>query len=116
MPSARLAGEVAGEPAVAERGEAEVIDQVAGGEARVRVTAASHEPGELAADRVTAAEEGAELAEQVSDVAQGTGGEGEGFRLRGFFRVVGSGHRGLRCAGRCPDAWSTAVIRSWTLR
>ena len=64
------------------------------------------------ADRVTAAEEGVELAEQVSEMAQGTGGEGEGFRLWRFFRVFGSGHQGLRCEGRCPDAWSTAVIRS----
>ena len=86
-----LAGEVAGEPAVAERREAEVIDQVAGGEARVRVAAAPHELGELVADRVAAAEEGVELAEQLGDVAQGADGEGEGFRLCGFFGVFGSG-------------------------
>jgi hypothetical protein len=35
----------------------------------MRVTAASHEPGELVADGVTAAEERVKLAEQVSDVA-----------------------------------------------
>ena len=91
-----LGEEVVGESAVAERGEAEVIDQVAGGEARVRVTAALHELGELAADRLTAAEEGVELAERVSEMAQGTGGEGEGFQLFGFFRVFGSGHQCLR--------------------
>jgi hypothetical protein len=82
----------------------------------VRVAAASHELGELAADRVTAAEEGVELAEQVSEVAQGTGGEGDGCRLCMFVGVFGSGHRDLRGEGRCPDAWSTAVIRSWMLR
>jgi hypothetical protein len=88
-----LAKEGAGEPAVAERCEAEVIDQVAGGEARMRVAAASHELGELVAGRVAAAEEGVELAEQVSDVAQGADGEGEGFRLCRFFRPVLPGLR-----------------------
>ena len=47
----------------------------------MRVAAVSHELGELAADRVTAAEEGVELAEQVSEMAQGIGGDSEGFRL-----------------------------------
>jgi len=59
-----------------------------------------HELGELVADRVTAAEEGVELAEQVSDVAQGIDGEGDGFLLCRFFEafvpVIGaSGAKGI---------------------
>jgi len=73
-------------------GEAQVVDQVAGSEARVGASEAGHEYGEQIGDVGSAAKEFVDLAKQFGEVNEGTDGMGDGYRFVGWFEVIGLGH------------------------